>query len=438
MNFLRAGLLAKKNLTRNGAVTSTCCAALCSLLMTFVLSPTVSSATVGVRAPVLAPTVTSLGSARGLGRDSECSGERTVICHREGKHGCHSISVCEPALAAHVAHGDTIGECLSNDDAACHDDADSDLDSDSDSDGIGSGDADSDSDVDIDSDSDSDSDRGKPGEDCLPEPLSCSTNADCSDGDSCNGEELCDDGCCHAAAPLACDDGLYCNGEERCDPASGCLAGTPPCDDGIACTQDCCHEDTRECGHAPADARCDDGNACNGAEHCDVDAGCQFENSEVDCTELDSVCGAGVCDESDGSCIVEPANEGGTCDDGDDLCTFSDRCAGGHCLGTPVCDPECERCDAGECISLCGNPFDPANDEVRVTDALYTLRASVDLESCPACICDVNSDGVIGSTDALRVLWRVVRLPITLDCPAPGSMSSTTTLGSVSTTTLLE
>ncbi|RMD86211.1 MAG: hypothetical protein D6815_00350 [Candidatus Dadabacteria bacterium] len=327
-----------------------------------------------------------------------------------------TIRICERAWPAHQAHGDTLGECSGGETAcgvrerddsdaggrpSCHDD--------SDSDSAGNGCRDG-----------GDSD-GK-GADC-PEP--CATNADCDDGNVCNGKETCHEGRCQAGAPLVCDDGLYCNGVERCDPATGCVPGTSPCEDGVACTIDECNEETHECAHTPADERCDDGNACNGRERCDLLTGC-LPGDPIDCGALDSVCGTGACDPATGQCIVIPANEGGSCDDGDDVCTVEDRCVDGTCRGAPVCDPMCERCNAGECISLCGNPHGD-DDRISASDALFALRAAVELETCPLCQCDVNGDGKIGSTDALRILARAVRLPVELACVA--SMTTTTVPG---------
>ncbi|RMD82181.1 MAG: hypothetical protein D6815_09820, partial [Candidatus Dadabacteria bacterium] len=284
-----------------------------------------------------------------------------------------------------------------------------------------------------DSDSDSDSDLR----------AHCLTDADCDDGDVCNGVETCDpERGCVPGTPLSCDDGVYCNGAETCDPSSGCRPGCPPCSDGVSCTIDTCDEATHECGHIAADDRCDDGDPCNGTEVCS-EGGCVSAGDPVDCTSLDSFCGVGVCDESSGDCVVQPVNQGAECDDGDDACTLSDRCVDGQCTGTPVCDVECERCDGGACISLCGNPFDVSNDRVSVVDALFALRAAVELETCPLCRCDVNGDGVLGSTDALRILWKAVRLPVDFLCPQPGG-TTTTTIASTTTslpapsTTLLD
>lgn len=82
------------------------------------------------------------------------------------------------------------------------------------------------------------------------------------------------------AADAECDDGDACNGPEACDPGAGfCVVGeAPTCDDGEACTEDIC----------------------------DVDAGCVHRLTDGD--------GDGV---APGTCS-DPSLMGGDCDDADD------------------------------------------------------------------------------------------------------------------------
>lgn len=101
-----------------------------------------------------------------------------------------------------------------------------------------------------------------------PPPSGCASDAECSDGQFCNGEELCD--------------------------AGTCVAGTAPsCDDGIDCTIDACNETTDGCEAAPNDATCDDGQFCSGAETCSPLLGCQPGSDP---------CGGLTCDESSNTC----------------------------------------------------------------------------------------------------------------------------------------
>jgi hypothetical protein len=74
-----------------------------------------------------------------------------------------------------------------------------------------------------------------------------------------------------------CDDGEFCNGAETCDTGTGeCLPGTPvDCDDRVTCTVDTCDEVNDQCVNTPDDAACpDDGLFCTGDEICDPAAGC--------------------------------------------------------------------------------------------------------------------------------------------------------------------
>jgi cysteine-rich repeat protein len=131
--------------------------------------------------------------------------------------------------------------------------------------------------------------------------LSCVVDADCDDGDVCNGPERCnasmhrcqhgthapdltectleggDEGACvggHCGAPCLldyeCDDGDVCNGIETCDTDLGfCRPGpAEDCDDGERCTEDRCEpgvgcvhvvlHDADGDGYARSDVECDD------------------------------------------------------------------------------------------------------------------------------------------------------------------------------------
>lgn len=68
----------------------------------------------------------------------------------------------------------------------------------------------------------------------------CSTNADCDDGNICNGSETCDTGSgnCLPGTPYECpSDGNACNGEEFCSFITNQCesSGESPCNDGNAC-----------------------------------------------------------------------------------------------------------------------------------------------------------------------------------------------------------
>ena len=189
--------------------------------------------------------------------------------------------------------------------------------------------------------------------------VECAADADCDDGVFCNGAErcvdygcapgsppACDDGvdctadacdeildrCVSSADDVACDDGVFCNGVERCDVATGCRSGMPvTCDDGVDCTVDRCDNGVDDCVFTANDEACDDGNACNGVELCDMDAGC-VGGPVPDCD--DGVeCTVDMCDEVTGECAH--VADDGLCDD--EL----------YCNGVEVCDPT-SGCVTGE------------------------------------------------------------------------------------------
>jgi hypothetical protein len=143
----------------------------------------------------------------------------------------------------------------------------------------------------------------------------CTGDADCDDGDSCNGSETCDvsTGQCQAGTdPITCGDGDMCNGAEACDPATGlCGAGPPPnCSDGNACTDDGC-DPVLGCTHVDNTASCNDGNAC----------------------------------------------------------TVSDTCGGGTCAGTPMVCPPGQTCQSGACVQV------TCNRQTGTNDAYYSVGA---------------------------------------------------------------
>src|SRR5207302_527971 len=72
-----------------------------------------------------------------------------------------------------------------------------------------------------------------------------------------------------------CDNGNLCDGTERCE-TDHCVAGTRiSCDDSFSCTVDMCVPATGMCVHTPSDAMCDDHMYCNGVEFCDPMRGCR-------------------------------------------------------------------------------------------------------------------------------------------------------------------
>ena len=272
----------------------------------------------------------------------------------------------------------------------------------------------------------------------------CERDDDCDDGSYCNGTETCDvdravcvpgvgpevddeipctiDVCSdelamvlHRPALARCTDGQFCNGAEICDPSNGCMPGTPPnLSDGVGCTIDECDEDTDLIRHRPDDSVCNDQLFCNGEEVCDAIQDCQpgeppQVNDGLDCT-IDT------CNEIDDRIEHRPTNA--VCDD--DL----------FCNGQETCDPT-NGCQVGQPPSVddgqsCTEDIcDEASDRIehrpideRCNDGLFcngSERCDVnagcqagtppildDGVACTADTCDESTDTILHNPDNTR------------------------------------
>lgn len=225
--------------------------------------------------------------------------------------------------------------------------------------------------------------------------------APCDDGLFCNGPETCQDGLCQQGTPVscahldeacragvcdedadecravnrqdgtACDDGTFCNGSEGCADGA-CQAGTPV--DCSSLDTDCrvgvCNEPRRRCEaqNRASGTPCPDGIFCNGEESCQ--AGVCRPGAAVSCSHLDGECLAGVCDEANRVCTVQPVPDGGPCDDGD-ACTAPDTCLDQLCRGGPQI---CDRPTVIMIYMAADNDLDPDS----VTDTNEMKAANVD------------------------------------------------------------
>jgi len=252
----------------------------------------------------------------------------------------------------------------------------------------------------------------------------------CSDGQFCNGNETCDaglgclqgsppslddgiectsDSCnettdqvVHAPVDSACSDGQFCNGSEVCQVGIGCQPGVaPPTDDGVGCTVDSCDEGGDQIVHVAQNALCDDGQFCNGAEICDPVLDCQLAtpppvDDGIPCT-LDS------CDEESDQAVHTPQNE--LCDngifcDGTEACVATLGCVPGE-LPNPddgisctndSCNEASDQIEHTPDSSLCGEPSSCMSS---VCDAVLGCLAT----PIPGCI-DLNVVQVTGPAQA--------------------------------------
>ena len=176
----------------------------------------------------------------------------------------------------------------------------------------------------------------------------CATNADCADGNACNGDEICDATFhCQPGAALDCNDKKACT-VDTCDPDNGCLH-TPNhqmCDDGNDCTADICtsqapgedgcyrtvNKDSDRDGYI--DAKCQGGNDCD-----DGNAAIHPGAAEI-CTDgKDNNCD-GKIDMADSQC---------SCGSG---CPSGQACCNGGCADTLLSNTNCGGCGK-PCATAC-------------------------------------------------------------------------------------
>lgn len=152
----------------------------------------------------------------------------------------------------------------------------------------------------------------------------CTKDADCDDGNPCNGVETCGGNVCVAGSAVNCDDGNPCT-------TDACIMGNGQCshqglDDGTACGAGklCLAESckTSVCGDGWVDAskgeECDDRKNGNQTDGCKDD--CKFTcKTNADCNDSNA-CTTDVCNTAAHTCT----NTTISCDDGD-ACT-ADSC----------------------------------------------------------------------------------------------------------------
>lgn len=194
-------------------------------------------------------------------------------------------------------------------------------------------------------------------------PVTCSAIDQCHDAGSCNTV----DGECsnpNKADNTPCGDGKACTSGDKCTKGV-CGGAAVTCDDKIACTVDSCAEpagcnfDQSKCG-CTKDADCNDKNACNGVETCNLSTLSCVAGTPVSCSALDDVCNTGTCDPTTGACKATPKTNGTACDDGN-ACTKTDGCTAGKCTGSnSVTCTAIDQCHAvGVCdtkTGACSNP----------------------------------------------------------------------------------
>jgi hypothetical protein len=254
-------------------------------------------------------------------------------------------------------------------------------------------------------------------------PEACSVDADCDDGQFCNGVERCagdfcqssppvvcsgDDGvactdsvcdeatdsCVHQPNDANCDDGLGCNGLEQCDAVSGCGPGEPvTCgSDGVSCTIDACVEPLKGCDSAANDGLCSDGLFCTGFEFCDSVLDCQ--PGFPPCEDLQA-CTTDICDEGAQTCTWIPDDT--QCPDDGLFCTGTESCqpfAGCFSSGNPCPDPSQCNEEQNQCLD-CSTETSPPEFTFVPADITTSVCTGLDIGSASAideCAVTVTND----------------------------------------------
>jgi hypothetical protein len=155
-----------------------------------------------------------------------------------------------------------------------------------------------------------------------PPPPGCTSNSQCNDGVSCTDDFCISGACVNNAIDANCDDGNFCNGDETCDLFAGCVDGNDPCG------SQSCNESSNSCVSCTTDSQCSDGDFCNGVERC---TGGECENGSNPCPTQ-------ACDEQSNSCV--DCFDDSECDNGI-YCDGEETCSAGACsAGSPPCGNE--------------------------------------------------------------------------------------------------
>lgn len=254
------------------------------------------------------------------------------------------------------------------------------------------------------------------------------TILECDDGNVCNGTESCHPILgCQEGTPLTCDNGLFCDGTETCDPVNGCQSSAAPCDPG---TQSC-NEDTNICEEivtgCTGDSDCNNGNACDGTETCNITNGECIPGPPPDCDDGNvcngtetcdpaNGCQAGtplVCDDSQFCTGIETCDPVAGCVDGQNPCPTGDTCdeTSDQCL-TPECEVDADCDDALFCtgIETCVAGFcQPGTDPCAAGE---TCEETSDQCLAPSVLLDISGFRVTKRVSLRRVKPVKIKLVV--------------------------
>ncbi len=218
----------------------------------------------------------------------------------------------------------------------------------------------------------------------------------CDDGNEKN-KDGCDDtcvfSCVHGVSDDVCSDGNYCNGPEVCNADHTCGPSTGPLADGTICGQankcqaGVCQTAAADCGDSLVEPpeECDNGSAGDSAGCVACRFTCVSSDPTRNCIPADSCAGKGSCDDGTHVCTpgtplkdLTPCGSGEAC--------ISGACTSHYCSNGQV-DPG-EECDDGNLVA--GDGCEP--------DCKFTCLASDTTRNCHSSNTCINSGLCSSST----------------------------------------
>jgi hypothetical protein len=206
--------------------------------------------------------------------------------------------------------------------------------------------------------------------------------ASCSDGNACDGAEICQNGSCQNGLPPVCNDSNPCT-NDSCNPTTGCVFtnNTATCgDDGNFCTADVCGGG--RCTHPPKaeGATCSDGLYCTIADSCRSGV---CTGGVPNCTAFATACKTAACDETRRACTTAPKPMGTSCAD-TNACNGEETCRAGSCMPgrAPNCD-DGNPCTTDRCDPAVGCTHTSVTDGTACGDDKFCNGA----ETCQAGAC---------------------------------------------------
>ena len=225
-------------------------------------------------------------------------------------------------------------------------------------------------------------------------------------------------GLCVAAA-VGC--GLDCVCQPDCEGKTcgndGCGGSCGACDEESVCFGGACVQFPVPC---EGDADClpfEDGDLCNGTLHCVLTQGfpqCVLDPATVvECQVppgVHALCNEAVCEPSNGTCALIPANDGGLCDDGDP-CMVNDHCSQGTCAGVSLSCSDGNPCTDDFCFPMAGCTYQYNEDPCEDGNACTTGDACLEGSCLPGQLVDCD-DGDACSVDACDPQTGCVSTPV--------------------------